>query len=383
MSEFTCTDASNLNILKLKTMAKHLFSPATLGSLSLQNRVVMAPMTRSRAAQNNTPNALIATYYAQRASAGLIITEGTAPSPNGLGYARIPGIYTQEQIDGWKLTTRTVHEKGSKIFIQLMHTGRIGHTANLPAGAKLVAPSAVAAAGEMWTDQQGMQPHPTPEALTTEGVRQTIGEFVQAAVNAIEAGFDGVELHGANGYLIEQFIHPHTNQRTDQYGGSIENRSRFLVEVAQAVANAIGKDQLGVRLSPFSTFNDLPLYDSIAETYQYIAQQLNEIGVQYIHLVDHSEAGTLPEQHSVIRTIRNEFKGVLILCNNYDADRAEKDLQAGLADLIAFGRPFIANPDLVERLQIGAELAQPDYTTAYGVDEKGYTDYPALQKQAV
>ncbi len=365
--------------LKLfSTMAKKLISEAQFGPYRLTNHIVMAPMTRSRA-HGNIPNTLMATYYAQRAEAGLLITEGTAPSPNGLGYARIPGIYSKEQIEGWKKVTEAVHQKGSRIFVQLMHTGRVSHPLNMPAGAQVVAPSAVAAQGEMWTDQQGMQPQPVPKAMNLNEVSQAIAEFTQAAKNAIEAGFDGVELHGANGYLIEQFIHPHSNQRTDQYGGTLENRSRFLLEVAASVSNAIGKERVGVRLSPYGVNGDLPHYPEIEETYAYLAEELNKLGILYIHLVDHSAMGAPPVTESVVNTIREKFENILILSGGYDSGRAEKALQSGLADLVAFGRPFIANPDLVERFKVGAALAAPDPKTLYVGDEKGFTDYPVLQ----
>ena len=227
-----------------------LFSKATLGSLSLQNHLVMCPLTRSRAI-GNVPNDLMARVLRQRASAGLIITEGTSPSPNGLGYARIPGIYSDAQVAGWKKVTDAVHARGGKIFVQLMHTGRIGHPLNLPAGAKVLAPSAVAAAGQMFTDAEGMKPHPVPAAMTEAELKSTIAEYAKAATNAVAAGFDGIELHAANGYLLEQFIRPNSNQRTDAYGGAIENRARFVLEVVEASIAAIGKDKVGIRLSPY------------------------------------------------------------------------------------------------------------------------------------
>jgi len=363
-------------------MAQKLFSEAKLGNLTLQNRIVMAPMTRSRALSQNAVSDMVATYYAQRATAGLIITEGTSPSPNGLGYARIPGLYSPEQIEGWKKVTEAVHKKGGKIFVQLMHTGRIAHPDNIPAGAEIIAPSAIAAKGDMWTDTQGMQPQPTPRSLTTEEVKQTIQEHVQAAKNAVQAGFDGVELHGANGYLIEQFLHPASNQRTDEYG-SDENRSRFLLEIARGIVEAIGKDKVGIRLSPYSVAGDLPHYEGIEPFYNYLAEQLHTTGLVYIHLVDHAGMGAPAVPPSVVAGIRERFKGTLILSGNYDAVRAEAALESGLADLVAFGRPFIANPDLVERLQTGAELAQPDPATFYAPGpngfEQGYIDYPAVE----
>ena len=354
-----------------------LFSKTTLGSLTLQNRLVMAPMTRSRA-PGNIPNALMVQYYEQRASAGLIITEGTSPSPNGLGYARIPGIFAAAQLAEWKKIADAVHAKGAKIFVQLMHCGRIGHPLNLPAGARLLAPSAVTAAGEMYTDAEGMKPHPAPQAMTEADIKATIGEFVQAAKNAIAAGCDGIELHGANGYLLEQFIRPNSNQRTDRYGGPIENRARFVLEVVEALIKAIGKDKVGIRLSPFGVFNDMPAYETMTADYSYLAEQLNALGLVYIHLVDHSAMGAPPVPESIKTMFRSVFKGTLILSGGYDAARAESDLTAGKCDLVAVGRPFLANPDLVARWKSGAELNAPDFNTFYTPGPKGYADYPAL-----
>ncbi|HEX8528697.1 MAG TPA: alkene reductase [Cytophagales bacterium] len=361
-------------------MTDKLFSDFQLGPFRLSNRIVMAPMTRSRA-NGNVPNALMASYYGQRAGAGLIITEGTAPSPDALGYSRIPGLFTAAQADGWRSVTEAVHARGSRVFVQLMHTGRIGHPLNLPAGARLLAPSAVVAKGQIWTDQEGLRPHPVPEALTTEEVQAVIDEFVAAARLAVEAGFDGVELHGANGYLLEQFLNPASNQRTDAYGGSVENRSRFVLETARQVAAAIGKERVGVRLSPYSVYNDQPLYESIDETYAYLAGELNSLDIAYLHLVSNAA----PENQAAIRNlygaIRKAFAGPIILCGDYDRTRAEAELQSGLADLVAFGRPFVSNPDLPERLRTGAELAVPDHTTFFAGGDKGYLDYPVLEAQ--
>jgi len=357
-----------------------LFSKAALGLLSLQNHMVMAPLTRSRAT-GNIPNDLMAEYYAQRASAGLIITEGTSPSPNGLGYARIPGIFSAEQVAGWKKVTDAVHARGARIFVQLMHTGRIGHALNLPAGAKVIGPSAVAAAGEMYTDAEGMKPHPTPAAMTETDIEVAIAEFVQAARNAVAAGFDGIELHGANGYLLEQFIRPNSNRRTDKYGGSIENRARFVLDVAEATTAAIGKDKVGIRLSPFGVFNDMPLYPEMEADYTYLAQKLNAAGLAYIHLVDHSSQGAPIVPDSMKATFRASFKRTLILSGGYDAARAESDLGVGRSDLIAFGKPFLANPDLAARWKQNAALNAPDMSTFYTPGRKGYTDYPALVAQ--
>jgi N-ethylmaleimide reductase len=355
-----------------------LYSPVTLGPYTFKNRIAMSPMTRSRA-QGNVPDDLMVEYYKQRAgSAGLIITEGTSPSPNGLGYPRIPGIFSAAQVAGWKKITDAVHTKGSKIFVQLMHTGRVGHPNNLPQGAAVVGPSAIAAAGEMYTDAEGAKPHPTPKAMTQADVKTAIGEFEQAAKNAVAAGFEGIELHGANGYLLEQFIRPTSNKRTDAYGGSIENRARFALEVVKATTAAIGKDKVGIRLSPFGVFNDLPLYPEMEAEYAYLARALNATGLFYIHLVDHSPMGAPAVPQSIKETFRKEFKGVLILSGGYDAARAESDLEAGKADLVAVGRPLLANPDLLERWKSGAPLNPPDMNTFYTPGAKGYTDYPAL-----
>lgn len=354
-----------------------LFSRTTLGQLTLQNRLVMSPMTRNRAT-GNTPNELMAEYYAQRATAGLIITEGTSPSPNGLGYPRIPGIFSAAQVAGWRRVSDAVHAQGAKLFMQLMHTGRIGHELNLPAGARVLAPSAVAAAGEMYTDAEGMKPNALPQEMSAADIKTAIGEFVQAAQNAVAAGCDGVELHAANGYLLEQFIRPNSNRRTDRYGGPIENRARFVLEVAEAVIVAIGKDRVGIRLSPFGVFNDMPLYDAMEADYSWLAQQLDMRGLAYIHLVDHSAMGAPPVPDSIKAAFRSAFKGTLILSGGYDAARAESDLASGKCDLVAVGRPFLANPDLVARWKTGAALNAPDPGTFYTPGAKGYTDYPVL-----
>jgi N-ethylmaleimide reductase len=354
-----------------------LFSKTLLGPLTLQNRLVMSPLTRCRAT-GNIPNELMAEYYAQRASAGLIISEGTSPSPNGLGYARIPGAFSAAQVAGWQRVTAAVHAKGANMFMQLMHCGRIAHPLNLPAGGRILAPSAVAAAGEMWTDAEGMKPNATPAAMTEADIQSTIGEFAEAVKNAVAAGFDGIELHSANGYLLEQFIRPTSNKRTDRYGGSIENRARFVFEVAEAVIKAIGGGKVGIRLSPFGVFNDMPGYPELEADYTYLAQQLNARGLVYVHLVDHSPMGAPPVPDSIKATFRKLFKGALILSGGYDAARAESDLAAGKCDLVAFGRPFLAHPDLVARMEAGAALNAPDANTFYTPGPQGYTDYPAL-----
>lgn len=356
-----------------------LFTPEKVGTLQLKNRIVMAPMTRCRAI-NNVPNDLMADYYKQRSGAGLIITEGTSPSPNGLGYARIPGIFSKEQIDGWKKVTSAVHQNGAKIFVQMMHTGRIGHPLNMPEGAEILAPSSVKAAGQMWTDAAMMQDFPVPKAMTPEDLTSTKAEFVSAAKNAIEAGFDGVELHSANGYLLEQFLSPVSNIRTDNYGGSIENRCRFVLEVVTAVAETIGNDKTAIRLSPYGVASDMPHYPEIDATYNYLTEQLNKLDIAYIHLVDHSAMGAPEVPMKLKKEIRNNFKNTIILSGGYETERAEVDIQNGLGDLVAFGRPFINNPDLVERLRNQWPLSETlNMDQFYTPDEKGYTDYAPYQ----
>ena len=355
-----------------------LFSNTMLGPLALQNRLVMSPMTRNRAI-DNVPNELMAQYYAQRASVGLIITEGTSPSPNGLGYARIPGIFSTAQVAGWKGIAAAVHAQGAKIFMQLMHCGRIAHPLNLPVGTRVLGPSAVTAAGEIYTDAEGMKPLATPEAMSTADIQVAINEYAQAAKHAVAAGFDGIELHGANGYLLEQFIRPTSNQRTDQYGGSIENRARFVLEVAEAVINAIGNDKVGMRLSPFGVFNDMPLYPAMESDYAYLVQQLDARKLVYVHLVNHTSMGAPPIPESMQATFRTAFKQALILSGGYDASRAEQDLVARKGELIAVGRPLLANPDLLARWQSGATLNSPDSDTFYTPGPKGYIDYPTLE----
>jgi N-ethylmaleimide reductase len=357
-----------------------LLSPYKLGSIDLKNRIVMAPMTRSRAI-SNIPNDLMAEFYGQRAAAGLIITEGTSPSPNGLGYSRIPGIFSGVQVEGWKKITQTVHAKDGKIFVQLMHTGRIGHPANLPDGAIIISPSAVKPAGQIWTDAHGLQDYPVPTAMTIEEINHTKQEYITAATNAIKAGFDGIELHGANGYLIEQFLSPVSNIRNDNYGDSIENRCRFLLEVIGGAVEAIGKERIGIRLSPYGVASDMPHYPEIDNTYKYLSEQLNRMEILYIHIVDHSSMGAPEVPIEMKKAIRKRFQGTIILCGGYTKERAEKELQSGLANLIAFGRPFINNPDLVERFINGWPPSKElDMNTFYTSCEKGYTDYPLYVK---
>ncbi len=354
---------------------RNLYFPATVAGQRLQNRLVMAPMTRNRAI-DNLPNALMAEYYSQRASAGLIITEGTSPSPEGLGYPRIPGLFSEAQVAGWKGVTGAVRSRGARIFAQLMHTGRIGHPHNLPQDAQLMAPSAIAAAGEIYTDRAGMQPYPAPRAMSLDDIARTRQDFVTAAQNAIAAGFDGVELHGANGYLLEQFIRPTSNQRSDDYGGPIENRASFVLEVVRATAEAIGASRVGIRLSPYGVFNDMPPYAEMEADYTYLAEQLGKLGLAYLHIVDHSAMGAPAVPEQIKQAMRAAFGGPVILVGAYDAQRAQDDLNAGRADLIAVGRDFLANPDLLARWQQGLALNAPDFDTFYTPGEKGYTDYP-------
>ncbi len=353
-----------------------LFAPTTLGSLPLRNRIVMAPMTRSRAVDANIPNDLMAEYYGQRAGAGLIVTEGTSPSPNGTGYPRIPGIWSQAQVAGWRKATDAVHAQAGRIFVQLMHTGRVGHPLNLPAGAELLAPSAVAAEGEMYTDAKGLQPHPVPRAMTDAEVRIAVEEYVHASRNAIAAGFDGVELHGANGYLIEQFLSPQTNRRSDGWGGSVEKRQRFALEVAKAVAAAIGGERVGIRLSPYGVNAGMKPYPEIEETYTTLVPRLAAAGIQYVHVVDHSAMGAPAVPGELKLAMRRAWPRTFILSGGFDRATAEVALNEGRGDLIAFGRPFLANPDLVTRLERGLPLNAPDFATFYTPGPKGYTDYP-------
>jgi N-ethylmaleimide reductase len=358
-----------------------LLSEYKLGNAILQNRVVMSPMTRSRSI-GNIPSDLVADYYGQRSDAGLIITEGTSPSPNGLGYSRIPGIFSNAQIEGWKKVTAAVHKGGAKIFLQVMHTGRIGHPYNLPEGARIIAPSALKAPGHMRTDQAGDQEFPVPEEMSQRDIQEAKQEYVSGAVNAIEAGFDGIELHSANGYLPEQFISPVTNIRTDGYGGSIENRCRFVLEVSEDVSSAIGTDRTGIRLSPYGVGGGMQYYPEIDAAYSYLAGQLFKLNIAYIHTVDHSWIGAPPLSDGIKNIIRKLFKNTLILSGGYSLERAETDLQNNRGDLIAFGRPFISNPDLVRRFRKNLPLApNPDPTYFYTQSEKGYTDYPTWSEK--
>lgn len=361
-----------------------LFQSLIKPSIQLANRAVMAPMTRSRAIDANTPNALMAEYYGQRATAGLIITEGTSPSPNGLGYARIPGLFNDAQVRGWKTVTEAVHAKGGKIFVQLMHTGRVAHVANLPASAQVLGPTADACPGEMYTDARGMQPHSVPRAMTEADIAHAVQEYAKSAQLAIEAGFDGVELHAANGYLIEQFLNANVNQRTDAYGASMEGRNRFALEVARATVAAIGAHRVGIRMSPYGVFNSTGAFPDVEAQYLALTQELSQLGLLYLHLLDHSAMGAPPVPADLKSRLRAAFQGLFILAGGFDRTGAEGALKTGQADLIAFARPFLANPDLVERMRAEAELNAIDMATFYTPGSKGYTDYPTLaQRSAV
>ena len=359
---------------------KALFRPHN--KLDLKNRIVMAPMTRCRATADHIPTPVMATYYGQRATAGLIISEGVAPSPNGVGYARIPGIYTQEQMEAWKPIAAAVHRKGGKIFMQLMHTGRISHPQNMPEESQVLAPSAIAAGNtKMYVDGAGELELPLPSEMTAEDIKKTVKEYAQAARWAVEAGFDGVEIHGANGYLVEQFLNPASNQREDAYGGTPGNRNRFALEVAEAVISAIGSTRTGIRLSPNGVFNDVGPFEGQQQQYENLVRGLDTLEVAYIHLVNHEALGANPLPEDLRDSIREAYNGTLILSGGYDAERASEDLENGRGDLIAFGRPFISNPDLTERIRKGAAFSDPDFSTFYTPGEQGYTDYPKMNSQ--
>jgi len=356
-----------------------LFDPFLARSLHLANRCVMAPLTRSRATPAHTPNALMATYYGQRATAGLVISEGTSPSPNGLGYPRIPGLYDTTQADAWKASTLAVHSGGGKMFVQLMHCGRVAHVANLPVGAEIIGPGSEICPGEMYTDAHGMQPHSEPRAMTEADIAHAVTEYANAAKLALDAGFDGVELHGANGYLIEQFLNPIVNLRSDGYGGSIEGRNRFALEIARATVAAIGPERVGIRLSPYGVFNGTGEFPDVRAQYLALSAALSKLGLLYVHLVDHSSMGAPPLPSDFKLALRAGFNGLFILSGGFDRAQAELALVEKRADLIAFGRPFLANPDLVERMRSNAPLNAPDPTTFYVPGAKGYTDYPSLR----
>jgi N-ethylmaleimide reductase len=367
-----------------QTMSQNtvLFTPFQVGAFTLPNRLVMAPMTRSRAKNpGNVPDDSTVKYYAQRASAGLLITEGSQVSPQGVGYIYTPGIHTEEQVAGWKKVTDAVHAAGGRIFIQLWHVGAISHpffhNGELP-----VAPSAVQPKDVKAFTTNGQEEIPTPHALTTEEVKATVQDFRKAAENSKKAGFDGVEIHGANGYLVDQFIQDSTNQRTDEYGGSVENRARFALEIVQAAVDVLGADRVGIRLSPTGNVGGIHDSDRLG-TFSYVTEQLNKFGLAYLHVIEALPGHPMAAKdgHPVGPALRKIFTGPFILNGGYTQETAERALDNQEGDLVAFGVPFIANPDLVERYQQGAALNQADPATFYGGDDHGYIDYPSLAEQ--
>ncbi|MBL3525755.1 alkene reductase [Serratia plymuthica] len=353
-----------------------LFQPYNLGPISLTNHIVMAPLTRNRAGAGLVPSELAATYYAQRATAGLLITEATQISAQAQGYQDTPGIYTPAQIDGWRKVTDAVHAKGGHIFVQLWHVGRISHVDLQPGGAAPVAPSAIRAETKTFVNN-GFADVSEPRALELDEIKDIIEDFRKASANAIATGFDGVEIHGANGYLLEQFLKDGANQRTDEYGGSIENRARLLLEVVAAVKDEIGAERTGVRISPVSPANAISISDPQPQ-YDYLVEQLDALGIVYLHVVEGATGGPRDVSPFDYGSLRRRFKNTYIGNNGYDLALASGQLAEGKADLFAFGRPFIANPDLVERLKTQAPLATLVPETLYGGGAEGYTDYPPL-----
>ncbi len=357
-----------------------IFDPYTLGNITLQNRIVMSPLTRSRSTADHIPTPIMAAYYGERATAGLIISEGTAPSPNGAGYPRIPGIYNDEQVKHWKVATDAVHTNGGKIFLQMMHCGRVSHPGNMAEGTTIFAPSAIQPKEtKMYVDGKGDQEIPTPTAMEASDINHVIKEYTDAAKNAMAAGFDGVEVHAANGYLLDQFQNPGTNNRDDNYGGSHENRCRLTIEVVDSVAKAIGKEKVGIRISPNGAMNDLGPFEGQEETFTYLTKELAQRDIAYMHLVNHAAMGAPALPDEIREMVRSTFPNTVILSGGYDKSEAKKDLQAGRGDLFAFGRPFIANPDLVFRMKENEDLAEPNPDTFYTPGKEGYIDYPRLE----
>ena len=350
-----------------------LFNPIKIGSVELKNRIVMAPLTRSRAAAGFIPGPLAPLYYAQRASAGLIISEATQISQQGQGYFDTPGIYNEAQVAGWRKVTEAVHEKQGKIFLQLWHVGRISHSSFQPDGKMPVAPSAIAATGEVRTAGGEKVPYEMPHALTIDEIQEIIAQYGRASERAKSAGFDGVEVHAANSYLIDQFLRDGVNHRTDEYGGSVQNRGRFLLEATQAAVDVWGGDRVGVRLSPRAETENLKDSDPI-QTFGYAADALNRFSLAYLH----TREPAVTDGTEVTPRLRSIFYGPLIINQQFTKETAATAIETGAADLVAFGVPYIANPDLVERFKADAPLNEPDKTTFYGGGEKGYTDYPAL-----
>ena len=358
---------------------RNLFTPFQLGPYELRNRLVMAPMTRSRAGEGNVPGELAVEYYAQRAGAGLIVTEGTQVSPQGVGYTSTPGMHSAEQVAGWRRITDAVHDRGGRIFAQLWHVGRVSHP-SFHGGELPVAPSAIGFEGQVFT-YQGLRPFVTPRALETEEIPGVVAQFAAAAERAYEAGFDGVELHGANGYLIDQFLRDGSNHRRDAYGGTIQNRVRFLAEATRAVVDVWGGDRVGVRLSPRNPFNGMSDSDPVA-TFSYAAYALNGLGLAYLH-VSEPVAGPMAQPgERVTPALRAVFRGPLIVNGGYDAESGNAAIARGEGDLVAYGVPFLANPDLPRRLREGEPLNAPDRDTFYTGGERGYTDYPTLDEVA-
>lgn len=357
-----------------------LLSPVRLGPYLLPNRLVMAPMTRNRAGASNVPQPMNALYYAQRASAGLIITEATQVSPQGVGYPDTPGIHRVKQVSGWRLVTEAVHRRGGRIFLQLWHVGRISHPSLQPGGTLPIAPSAIRPKGDAYT-YEGQKPFVTPRALETDEIPEVIAQYRHGARLAMMAGFDGVEIHAANGYLPDQFLCDRTNRRTDRYGGSLENRSRFLMEIVEAVTAVWGPQRIGVRISPTNPFNDMD--DSNPDLiFGYVAERLGKLGLAYLHVVEADEHGNTTGHKVDFRRLRDLFGGIYIVNGGFDYTRATDTLTRGDADLVSFGRLFLANPDLPERFAKRAPLNKPDSTTFYGGKETGYIDYPTLGAEA-
>lgn len=357
--------------------SKNLFTPITVGALQLPHRAVMAPLTRCRADSNNAPHALNAKYYAQRASAALIVSEATQVTPYGIGYPGTPGIHSEEQVAGWKLVTSAVHDRGGRIFLQLWHVGRISHPDLQPGNVLPVAPSAIAPKGKASTPA-GPKPFEVPRALTSDEIPGVVAEFKRGAENAKRAGFDGVEIHGANGYLLDQFLRSGTNRRDDEWGGSVEKRARFPLEVLKEVISVWGPDRVGIRFSPTGTFNDMS-DENPQETFGYVLDQVSKLDIAYVHLVDMLDGDARHGgNHIPLSFFRSKYRGNLIANGGYDLERANAVIASGEADMIAFGKLFIANPDLPERFKRGAALNEPDPSTFYGGGESGYTDYPAL-----
>jgi N-ethylmaleimide reductase len=353
-----------------------LFDTYRLGRYMLHNRAVMAPMTRNRATAEHVPNDLMATYYAQRATLGLLITEGTSPSRDGLGYARIPGMFNDAHIAAWHAVTAAVHARGAKIFMQFMHCGRAAHLDNMPAGARVVSSTAQPLQESIYTDSRGLQPASTPHALTVEEIAVVVEEFAHASRAAIAAGFDGIELHAANGYLIEQFLNANVNDRTDHYGGAIVARNRFALEVTRACIAAIGADRVGVRISPYGVFNRTGAFPDVEAQYLALATQLSVLGIVYLHLVDHESMGA-PALPQLFRAeLRKAFAGTFIASGGFNAERAEAALQGQQADLVAFGRASLANPDLLRRMDEHLPLTEGTMSSFYTPGPVGYTDYP-------